>query len=345
MNLEIGSEQRFFDFVSSLGKEDKIALISHTDLDGMAAAIVTNKVIDADIVMFVNYGDMDSKLAELLKTDGYNKVILTDLAVGQHPDFLKEIEKFSNVLILDHHPSADFNSPKITQIKSEEGYCAGYLCYELFKKTQDIEKLDWLVACSCVSDFCHIKTEDWLSEIYEKYGDKFEREGYYVRRSGKMWDLQWKMSLALIYFRENLKKVYDEIGEEFGDIGDLEKHASEVQREIDEILERFDNEKEEFEGGYYFEFNPKFAITSICVNILSGERYPEKTLVLVRFDNDDCKISLRRQDGKEDMNKLAERLIYDLEDSTGGGHVKAAGAKFLRKDLAEFKKRLGVIEK
>ena len=54
--FQAGSEKRFANFISSLDKKDKIALISHgADLDGIASAKITNKIINADIIKFVGY--------------------------------------------------------------------------------------------------------------------------------------------------------------------------------------------------------------------------------------------------------------------------------------------------
>lgn len=341
MNLEAGSEKKFIDFISNLDEKDKIALITHTDLDGLAAGIVANKIIDANLVKLVGYTDLNVDLIEELKSKGINKIVITDLYI-KDPSFVKSLEEFSEVLILDHHLfEKDWNSDKTVFVKVEEGYCAGYLCYKLFGKIKDLSSLDWLVACSCVSDFCHVKTSEWLSEVFEKYGDTFEFDDGYVRKSGKFWDLQYTLSLAMIYFRDDLKHVFDSIGEKFGEIGDLGKHAEEVNADIERNIAYFDKTKEEFSEGFFGVIKPVFPTTSITVNIISQTNH-SKTFIILREDGEYYKVSARRQDRKQDMNKLLNDLFEGLEGADGGGHVPAAGGHFLKKDLPEVRKRLGL---
>jgi single-stranded DNA-specific DHH superfamily exonuclease len=348
MNLEIGSKKRFLDFVSALDEKDKIALVSHTDLDGIASAKVANKVIGADELRFVGYGELNMDLVEDLRRGGFNKVIFTDLFI-EGREFIDSLESFSEILILDHHRTKeDVNSEKTVFIKSEDGYCAAYLCYKLFSEIEDIEKIDWLVACACISDFCNIKNMDWMKEVFSKYGsdfDDFSQIGFRLDNINKtkFHEIQWALTLALVYFDKDYRNVFDGIGESFGDIGGLRDHASEVQDEINRVVEKFENERQEFNGGYFFSFNPKFRIASITSNVLS-QKYPEKTLILAREDRDYYNFSARRQDGRADMNVFTRKLVEGLDNANAGGHVPAAGGRFQKKDIEEFKKRLGVMK-
>ncbi|MFH1889746.1 MAG: DHH family phosphoesterase, partial [Nanoarchaeota archaeon] len=151
MELEIGTEERFLEFVSK-SKGKKIALISHTDLDGITSAKIANEIFHADIFKFVEYTDLNIKLAEELKNLGVERIVFTDINV-QDEKFVAVLESFAEVLIIDHHKTSDLNSEKTFLIKGENGYSAGYLCYELFSKIKNLEKFDWLVACSCISDY------------------------------------------------------------------------------------------------------------------------------------------------------------------------------------------------
>lgn len=341
MKIEIGSEKRFFDFIKDLSDKDKIALISHTDLDGLGAAKVVYEVVKPDLLKFVGYDELNDSLIDQLRKKKITKIIFTDLMFKDN-GFVKSLDKYFEVLIIDHHPPVrDWNSERVVFLKCEEGYCATYFCYELFMKLQDIERLDWLVACACVSDFCHVKPAEWLSEIYEKYGDEFEMKGRYVRQSGKFWDMQWNLNLALIYFKDDLNKVFELLPEKFGELGVLGKHTAEVQKEIDLCVVRFEKEKESFKNGYFWKFSPKFRVGSIVSNVVCKE--DDKTYIICRdSDEKHYSVSARRQDKKEDMGKLLNKLIEGFDDANAGGHVPAAGGSFLKKDLAEFRRRLGL---
>lgn len=340
IKIEIGSEKRFIDFVSRI-KNQKTAIISHIDLDGLAAAKMVNQVVKADIIKFVEYEQLNENLVKELIKHKIKKVIFTDLYI-KFFDFVKSLEKFADVLILDHHLSPDTNSDKTVFIKCEQGYSAGYLCYYLFSKIKNIEKIDWLVACSCISDFAHIKTKEWLENIFKKYGDTLEYERDYVRKSGKFWDLQYEISLGLIFFKgKDMKKMFDGIGEKFGDIGSLKKYSHAIKKDIEDVLKDFSKNKEAFNNGWFYEIHPKFLISSIVSTILSG-REVHKTFVIIKEEEKLFRISVRRQDKKVDCDKLLKKILAGLKDADGGGHVAAAGGRFMKKDLSEVRKRLGL---
>ncbi|MEK6858629.1 MAG: hypothetical protein AABX53_01810 [Nanoarchaeota archaeon] len=346
MKLEIGSEKRFFDFVKNLTDTDTIALISHTDLDGLVAAKVANEVLDANIVKFVNYEELTQSLVDELKNAAVTKIVFTDLFIGNET-FLRALEGFAQVLIIDHHiTQKDWNSARTVFLKGEDGYCAGYLCYSLFSHIQSLEFFDWLVACSCVSDYCHIKTAEWLSSVYTKYNDVFEQRGLYVRTDGPLWDLQELLSLAIIYYKDlsrGLYTVFEGIGKTYGNIGSLRERALEVKSEIGRLVSLYNSERIPFPGGYFFLFTPRFPCSSMVSTIVSAQEI-DKIVITARPDPelDYYHVSVRRQDKKQDMSAFLKKLLHGLEDSDGGGHIPAAGGHFLKKDLHEFKRRLGI---
>jgi len=344
MILEIGDEKRLLDFVSNIKKE-KVALISHIDLDGLTAAKITSEIINFDIIKFIEYEELNESLVEELRKKGITKIVFTDIYI-KDKKFMENLESFANVLIMDHHLSPDWNSEKTVFIKGEDGYSAGYLCYYLFSKMKNLEKWNWLVACSCISDYCHVKPKEWLTKTMEKYGDKLEYVGHYVRQTGKFWGLQFAISLALIYFKQNkeMKKAYDSIKEGFGDIGILNEYADQIKREIDRMVKEFEDKKEEIEEGYFFEDNPKFSINSMVSSILSGTDI-HKMFVIIAPEEDFYRVSIRRQDGKIDCSAFLQNILKNLGGADGGGHAKAAGGHFAKKDMPEIRRRLGLPEK
>jgi single-stranded DNA-specific DHH superfamily exonuclease len=337
INFSAGNERRFADFISGLSDKDKIALISHTDLDGIAAAKITHKVINADVIKFVNYEEINTSLIDELKKNKVNTIIFTDLFL-RDLNFIKELEKFSKILVIDHHLiETDYNSNKTFFINAQ-GYCATYLCYYLLSKIQNIESFDWLAACASLSDWMWFENKKWLNEVYEKYGDIFLDDLKKVK-SGKMWELTILLNNSIVYFNKDLKKVFDSIGERFGDVGDLSKYAPLIEEEIQNSLKMFEKEKLEIKGGYYWNFNPKFNIGSTISTIL-GTNNPSNLLVITRPSGEICHVSARRSDKKDNMKELLKKLTDGFENSDSGGHAGAAGGHFPIKYLEEFKNRL-----
>jgi len=97
IDFTAGNEKKFFDFIGKLGSE-RVALVSHTDLDGIICAKVVNRVVDVNVMKFVGYQALDKNLVQELKNEKVKKVIFTDISV-ENILFLREIEKFADVLI------------------------------------------------------------------------------------------------------------------------------------------------------------------------------------------------------------------------------------------------------
>ena len=119
IELSAGSEQRFFDFFKKLNEKDKIALISHSDLDGVASSKLASKIVNAKLMKFIDYFDVNEELVNELKSNGINKIIFTDISFDKG-EIVKELEKFAEILIVDHHLfTLDLNSDKTVFLNAQ----------------------------------------------------------------------------------------------------------------------------------------------------------------------------------------------------------------------------------
>jgi single-stranded DNA-specific DHH superfamily exonuclease len=333
-----GNEKRFYDFISRLDDKGKIALVSHTDLDGIASARVVNEVVNADILKFVNYDDLNLGLVKELRESKAKRIIFTDLMI-RDSEFVSGLEKFADVLVIDHHtPERDYNSDR-TVFMNSQGNCGAYLSYHLFSKVQNLEKLDWLVACACLADFFYFENKEFMRKTYEKYGDKFVFDGDFVNMQGKFWDFQYDLSLGIIYYFGKTEEFYKRLPREFGKLGELEKAVAEVRNDLENAKNKFDEEKEVIGDIYFWEAKSRYGVKSLIINDLS-KKILDKTLVFAKHEGDFYFVSARRQDGKRDMNQLMQDLTRGLENANGGGHFKAGGATIMFKDKEEFMRRL-----
>lgn len=338
----VGEEKRFAQFTSKFNEKDKIALVSHVaDLDGLASAKVINEVVSPDFIKFIDYHEVDQSLIDYLKKNKVKFLIIVDIMI-KDVNFIKEVEKFAEILIIDHHTfENDFNSNR-TVFLNAQGYCAAYISYYLFSGIRNIEKYDWLIASASVSDWCYKENSAWMTKVYEKYRQEFIPSIDGVKKS-EFYRIVLDISRAIVYFRsieKNVDKVFTKIGSIiFGDIDDLAKYAEIVYTEIKKIRDKFEIEKVSINDGYYFEFESKFPIKSIISTDVS-ESYQNKTIIILSRKNDNLEISARRQDGKIDMNKMMQELISGFEGANAGGHFKATGGYIKLKDEEEFKRRL-----
>jgi single-stranded DNA-specific DHH superfamily exonuclease len=338
-----GNETKALEFLKNISSKDKVAIVSHVDLDGVASAKVISKVFRYDLLKFVAYEQINDDLVKELKKSNITKVIMTDLSID-NIKIIKQIEKFADILVIDHHLfDEDFNSNKTTFINCQE-YCAAYLCYLLFFKTKNIKELDWLVACACISDWKYFNNKDFMLKVMKKYEDKFEivsdkTDFGGIRKSGRFWDLQLKLNLALIYFGYELVKAFNLLSDDIENLNNLTKYADEVQDEIDKSVKRFEKEKEVFGEVYFWVFSGRFQIKSI-VATLASVKYSDKTIIVLKKNQNNYSFSARRQDRKVNVVEVLKNAIFGLSNAFAGGHVAAGGGYILSKDLEKFKENL-----
>lgn len=334
----VGSEKRFADFISGLGNE-KIALISHTDLDGIASARIIDEVVKPDMIKFLDYPELDDKLVFKLKEEKIKKVIFSDLTV-EESGIIKDIEKFAEVLVIDHHIfKEDFNSDKCVFMNcSGKGFCAAYLCYYLFSKIQDLEKWDWFVGFASIADWCSRSNWSWLAGIVEKFDGKMECEEFHDNlKKTKSFEYVNIISYSLIYFQYDKRKVYDSL-KDINGIESLRGYYEEVKKEIDRVVNEFGEKRIELLEGYFYEINPRYEIKSIVATAIST--LIEGRLLIIGIEEGDIfKISARRQDGKMNLNDVLKSLVSGLEGKAGG-HRNAAGGHVSLKDKDEFIRRV-----
>lgn len=332
MKFLAGDEKRFFDFMSRLDEKDKIAIIGHHDGDGVGCAIIASKVVGKpELVYFYDYlPEQFLFMFNEIKKKKINKIFLLDLSLPE-PDLLK-LGKLAEILVIDHHPfEKDLNSDRIVFIKSDSG-AACYVCYYLFSKIQKIP--EWIAALGTLSDVTYKYSEDMMDEFFRDFG---------FSRIDNLWEKTFDLIFALVYFDGKTKTIYDLLMEakDFSELG-IEKYANIVKKEYENIISKFDKEKEVYGDLIFYYFEPKYGIKSMIINKISAEN-PRKTFIFVQKlsgDEEGFEISSRRQDGKINCPELLRKSLRGISNSNSGGHFRAAGGRIPLGYLAKFKENL-----
>jgi hypothetical protein len=303
MQFKAGSEKRFFEFISNLNEKHKIAILAHTDLDGVSSAVIASKILGKiDFIDFVDYkNEMLEPYVEKLKQMKINKVLLLDLASDKEKQSIKKIEKFSDILIIDHHQfQSNLNSEKTIFIKTKGEIPACYACYYLFSKIQKVPS--WIPAIGIVSDLPNKYDNKNSSEVFKdfKLGEKKD-----------IWKYVENSFLAIKYFSENIKKIYKEFtkANKLEDLNKLEKYALPLKKEIQKYKDKFEKQKKINKNLVIFELSPKpkYKIKSFLINYISLKD-KNKTYVFIS-KNKEISISIRSQN----QNILLEFVLQQLE--------------------------------
>lgn len=344
----------------------KTVLVYDTDGDGIGAAVIVAKTLERLFSKFPvaipNSHDENFITKKLYKEILKQKpkfIITLDMPADQGLDFVLKLAKKSKILVIDHHQiHNNLNkfenivhlNPVFLKIKMlPYKYCVSKIAYDICSKIINIEDLNWLAGIGIINDYCGEEWKDFLDEVYKKYTDLIGKElysfdsnlgyichlissGYYFGK--KYRGLGYKACLEAPSPAE-LLKAETPISKK------LKKLYEKVETEIKKAMKNWKKDAEIVENKklIFLKLKTKMLIQSPISTKISLEK-PDYTIVVINTSNEKAYISIRRRDGKVDCGKLASTVVKGLKNSSGGGHVPAAGANILKKDLEEFKNRM-----
>ncbi|MBU4246179.1 MAG: DHH family phosphoesterase [Nanoarchaeota archaeon] len=330
---------RLDSFVSRLSKADDVAIIFHTDADGITSGVIATKAVERvsgkKPALFLTPAPsevtLSKKMVAGLKKKRINKVIAVDLNVDQDPKSIKEIEKFAEILILDHHTiQNDVNSKKTVMIKPQifskiapSRYCASKLTYDIFSRYTNLSDLAWLSVIGIYGDMAENEWVGFISEALEKNGllnEHISKAGALIVYARSFDEKNGPMkAFNAFYSAKSIKEV-------------LGSALLNYEEKIEGEIEQFVKKREELVQFYpekkllIYEISPKYNIKSELVNRLSRDFYPSWTCIVIQKKGKIASIGARNQTGTVSMNDLMIRATKGIPGASGGGHIQAAGA-------------------
>lgn len=346
---------RFKKFINSIAPEDRVAVIHHTDPDGVCSGVIISKVverlrgkkIDLRHNQKGNVHILTPETLKLLRSRKINKLIITDLGTDENPEYLKKVEKFADILVIDHHKVYNnLNSRKIVFIKPQlvcdinpARYAASKLCYDLGGLVSDVSDLDWIAAVGSIGDIATQPWSVWLSRVFQKYGLKRKKD-LFKTQFGKVAIL---ISSAESFDVKNVKLAFNILYRAGSHKDVLKSRLKQFTKKIDtEIQKYLKNVRKNalFENDLiYYEIRPKYHTKSPLCTIL-GLKNPQKSVFVIDVSRNPVGISGRRSDSRIKINKVLEDSCRGIPGSSAGGHAVSAGATVPRKHYPKFKERL-----
>lgn len=231
----------------------KILSISHNDLDGVGCQILLGAVFPNITYINCSYFDIDK---ELLATDPkeYDYVLVTDI----FPNDVKSLEKFDNLILIDHHQTA-INCPEKRWYVNKV-YSATFLVKHFLTKMYGPEKL---------------KRYTKMVKLINDYD---------------LWQRKYKNSAVLnylftLYYAEKFRDRF-----RTGDLT-LTNHEKEY---IKDLNKKFDDLYENLEVFECVNINACFFISDVMVNELSDKLLHTDGYDIVFFNTlKNYKISIR----------------------------------------------------
>lgn len=340
----ISSEHKktFDGFINKINKDSRIGIFSDSDLDGISSAIfmeeiLKNKGVTPICLDFIDYKhNIIEEIKNKILEKRLNKIIVLDFNIDNHdPIGFNEIRKECDTLLIDHHPLSKEIGSLNGIIKTKTEDCVALNLYTLGENFFERKKWKWLLGATIISEFSYLdeKNFNFLKKLYPK----ISKEKIIESTPAKI--LQ-KIGSLIIYHKNDLKKAHEIIKEK--KIEELSEIDLIVKKEVNKYIEMFKKKAQEDKKTkiVYLFFESPLGIYN-SVTTLASMKDPLKTFIgLDVYENSLVRISFRNQSGKLNMSNIVKSLLEDLEKATYGGHIKAAGGMFLKKDLDIVIKRI-----
>jgi single-stranded DNA-specific DHH superfamily exonuclease len=342
INYIKGLREEFLAFVDSISEEDRVAIVSHIDVDGLSSAVFLEKILDARgiDVKFISFEDIRSDMVKevsvKLNDEEITKVFFSDIGIDSI-DFegFKELREEMGVFLIDHHPMNEAVKDWDNIIKTDSQDCSAMTCFFLGEGLIDSDEWDWLCCAAIFSDFSYKERKN-LEYIQSVYPDVT-----YDNISSTVPGLNGrKINSALIYYENDKRYVFDLVKNR--NLEKIEEAHDVLEEEIERLILDFSEKAEHYteKGLHFYLLDSRFNITSTVCSLVSKMKPEDYFVFGRRIGGGFIKFSARNQSGNYDMGALMKRCVEGLDCANGGGHKAAAAARILEKDLDVFKKRL-----
>jgi len=342
----LANAQNFF---KSIKADDKIAIIHDADPDGICSAVLTAHLLKRlkNKKPALMMGGRQEWLTSnsILKKNKITKVIFLDISGDQFPKEIKQMAKFADVIIIDHHKLETKHIAKNVLIYKPQFVCPGFdpsqysttkLVYDLGITLVDLSDLDWIAAIGVISDATARSWKPFLKKVFKKHKLSTKKD-YWKSKPGQV---SGAIHSSLTYNPSNVSKCFDVVNKakNYSDIiKKLGKYKKIIDAEITNwirLAKKKANYYDDLQLTFYM-IKPKYGIQSPISSILSFKKV-HQTFIIANVKDKIVSISARRQDGKVRLNDMLQDIAKPLGGS-GGGHIPAAGAHIPRVKMAQFK--------
>ncbi len=346
-NLD-NQKNNFFSFLNEINKNNKIGIIAHAKCnDGLISSIFLNEILknkfpemSDPLLCFKDYTiDLFERVSKEFKAKQINKVFVLDMSINSKVvDSFKIFCKEFDVCYIDHHPS-DANIDFVKNIiKTESADCTSLNLYKLGQPFLNKSYFKELLCAVLISEFSYVKLDNL--KLLQKFYPKINLENI---NQSEPFKLSNSIGSIVVYYKDDTPKIYEIVyNNNFSEIERIHKIvSSEINKHIQNFnkINNLSNEKILF-----YEISSVLSIDSIISTILSTKN-PSKIILVYTSSNsnsDSIKVSARCQIEPLpcSMSDLLNAGIYGIHNASAGGHLRASGGSFMKKDLEIFKKQV-----
>ncbi len=347
--------EKFDLFIKNIKETDRIAVMHHTDPDGICSGVLVSKLIERIRKKPIdlrhnqkgNEFDILPFTQDLFKQHNINKIIIIDVSVDHDLEGIKALESFAELLVIDHHKvynninsdkTAFLNPSLIYENLDSSTYCASKFIFDLASRLVDMSDLDWIAAIGLTGDCCVPYWQDFINGVFTKFGilqnkDPFQttigKVAEYISHAESYDYKNSERSYNIVYNAKDPKEVLQ---------SELKNFYEAVEHDIRHYIDDFESIAEIYKEKSlaFLEVVSKYTIKSSISTLLSL-RYPNTTLIIYQKEGDIVHFSARRHDKKIAVNDLLESATENIPGASAGGHIPAAGGKVPLDQFEKFK--------
>ncbi|MEK6967798.1 MAG: DHH family phosphoesterase [Nanoarchaeota archaeon] len=345
---------RIKEFIKGIKPDSRVAIVCDSDPDGICSAVIVSHslkkkgIIPALVIPSGhNVEVMDGQFVTMLKKEAITHLITTDLSFDKKKRELKRLEKFCQILVIDHHKLYnDVNSKRIILLKPQlfqnkidsSQYCTSKLAFDMFSELTDLKEYDWLAVIGILADSNFRTWKKFVRKTLNRLGLKLGKHPF-QNALGRICNL---MAYYEIYAPGKVAKLYDALSKAITYRHALNseiKKAQKVNDEVEYYLKNYKRHSQVHGDLLLIRIKPNFKIGSIVATRLSN-KLEHTTIVIAQEMKGRMFVSARRQDFKVAVNDLLEQSVKEIKEASAGGHIPAAGARFPTEQYDTFSERI-----
>ncbi|MDO8622845.1 MAG: DHHA1 domain-containing protein [archaeon] len=323
-------------FIRNIKLEDRVDLIFHNDLDGFASGILFYDMLTERGCKNIGIFPFEITNNHSKETKEINgeKVIILDLALNIISPVISKL-KDKKILYIDHHKTdKPIENPNVLEYRNKEGEYTpcSRMVFEL------IGGREWLSVAGTVSDIGYNYPEN------KKFIDDFLK-GNNLKFQEFFDNTVNPLSYLLIFLEKNPQMAFEIIKDttNYKQVENLRKYTRPAEEEVNKFIEDFRKNNERLGKVNFYFFKPKLNIRPYVITSISLAN-PKEIYVFACPENGKVSLSARNNSKEEDVLELLGKATQNLENSSFGGHVAAAGGYIQKQDLEKFKENLRKIK-
>jgi single-stranded DNA-specific DHH superfamily exonuclease len=341
------SEKQLSEIRKHLEKAQKPVFFYDNDIDGLCSSVLLMRYIGRGKAVAVrtnpDLGPGYAKKAQELNADYI--FVLDRHSLGK--EFVEEVKGLQIPIIwIDHHDVEEvdfdydniyvYNPTKAKTKKSSEPVT--YLAYSVTRRKEDM----WIAIMGCIGDHYMPSFSKEFSKDYWEYwikGDlKDPFEALYKTEIGhfaRALSYGLKDSVTHVIYLQNFLvkcKCPGDILLELESRSSFAKKYGEIKKKYDSLIQKAKDSVSENSKMVFFSYGGGLSISSEISNELSF-LYPDYFIISAYRAGALSNLSIRGNNVRE----VLEKLLSGFENSSGGGHKNAVGARIMTDDLDRFK--------